>query len=61
MNFGALLKIIPGVLGLITSLFATRKQPPKRADDILGEPSEKTDAQKSKDAADAAADSKFNQ
>ena len=59
MNIGALLKALPALLGLISSLFANRKKPPKRAHDILGKPSEKTDSAKAKEAADAEADEKF--
>lgn len=61
MNWGAILKALPALLSLVGSLFATRKNPPKRADEILGEPSEKTDSQKAKEAADAAAAAKYNQ
>jgi hypothetical protein len=60
MNFGALLQIIPGLLNLVSNLFANRKKPPRRADDILGKANEKTDSQKAKDKADAAAREKFN-
>jgi len=60
MNFGALLQALPALLNLIGGLFANRKNPPKRADDILGGPSEKTDSAKAKADADAKADEKFN-
>jgi len=60
MNFASLLKSLPALLGLIGSLFAGRKNPPKRADDILGGPSEDTDAARAKAAADKAAAAKFD-
>ncbi len=59
IKWASILKALPAVLGLISTLFASRKQPPKRADDILGEASEKTDSQEAKDAADAAAKAKY--
>jgi hypothetical protein len=60
MNFAPILAALPALLGLIGSLFGNRKNPPKRADDILGGPSVKTDAAKAKEAADAAARAKFD-
>jgi len=59
LNFGAILKALPSLLSLVASLFATRKQPPKRAEDILGDPSTPTDSAKAKEEADKKADEKF--
>jgi hypothetical protein len=59
MNWGAILKALPALLSLVAGLFANRKNPPKRAEDILGKPGEKTESEKAKEAADAAADSKY--
>jgi hypothetical protein len=59
MNFGALLKALPALLSLAASLFANRKNPPKRAEDILGDPSTPTDSAEAKTEADKAADDKF--
>ena len=60
MNFGALLQAIPALLGLVSHLLANRKNPPKRADDNLGGPSEPTDPAKAKADADKKADGKCN-
>lgn len=59
MNFGALLKAIPALLSLVASLFANRKNPPKRAEDILGDASTSTDSAEAKREADKKADEKF--
>ncbi len=59
INWGSLLKALPAVLGLIAGIFARRKSPPLRADDILGKPSSPTDSQEAKDAADEAAKQKY--
>lgn len=59
MNIGALLKALPALLSLAASLFASRRNPPKRADDILGDASTPTDSAKAKEEADKAADDKF--
>lgn len=60
MNWASLLKAVPALITLVSNLFANRKGPARRAEDILGKPGDKTDAQKAKDAADAAADAKYN-
>lgn len=59
MNFGTLLKALPALLSLVSSLFANRKNPPKRAEEILGDPSTPTNSAKAKAAADKAAADKF--
>lgn len=59
MNIGALLKALPALLGLVSSLFANRKNPPKRAEDILGDASTPTDSAEAKAKADKAANDKF--
>ena len=59
MNWGSILKALPALLSLIGTLFASRKQPPKRADEVLGKADEPTDSEKAKEAADAAADAKY--
>lgn len=59
MNIGALLKALPALLSLVTSLFASRKSPPKRAEDILGDASTPTDSAKAKTEADKKAREKF--
>lgn len=59
MNLGALLKAIPSLLSLVASLFATRKNPPKRAEDILGDASTPTDSAEAKREAEEKAAEKF--
>lgn len=59
MNIGALLKALPALLGLVSTLFANRKKDPKRADDILGDASTPTDSAEAKSEADKAANDKF--
>jgi hypothetical protein len=59
MNIGALLKALPALLTLVTSLFAKRKEPPRRADSILGDASTPTDSAEAKREADKNADDKF--
>jgi hypothetical protein len=59
MNFGTLLKALPSLLSLVASLFANRKNPPKRAEDILGDASTPTDSAEAKREADAKAKEKF--
>lgn len=60
MNFGALLKAVPALLSLVSTLFANRKRAPKRADEILGEASSPTDSAKAKSEADRNADDKYS-
>ena len=59
MNIGALLKALPALLSLVSSLFATRKNPPKRADDILGDAATPPDSAEAKKKAEEKADEKF--
>ena len=59
MDIGALLKAIPSLLSLVASLFANRKNPPKRAEDILGDASTPTDSAEAKRKAEEKADEKF--
>jgi hypothetical protein len=61
MNWLELLKSVPSLIGLATKIFTDRKNPPKRASEILGGPEEKTRSEKAKEAADAAADAKFGE
>lgn len=59
MNIGALLKALPALLSLVSGLFANRKNPPKRADEILGDASTPTDSAEAKAEADRKANEKF--
>lgn len=60
MNWAAILKALPSLLGLIGSFFVNRDKPPKRAEDILGEPDEPTDSERAKKEAEEEADEKFS-
>lgn len=60
MNLGSILKALPSLLGLVASLFGRKDDPPKRAEDILGEADEPTKAQKAKEEADRKAREKYN-
>lgn len=60
MNWGSLIKALPALLGLIGGLFSNRKNPPKRASEILGKPGEPTESAEAKEKADKAAADKYD-
>lgn len=60
MNWGAILKALPSLLTLVLSLVTGRDKPPKRAEEILGDPDDPTDSEEAKERADKAADEKFS-
>lgn len=59
MKLVHLLKLLPALVRLATTLFGKAKTPPKRVEDVLGGPNSPTGSAKAKAAADAAADTKY--